>query len=697
LAAHPLENRTRTLLTLAAGGLLLTAAVSLWLYPQAVAGGPLCLLLLACGLCLAARPLFLLRHRRQSNQQLQRDCARLTAENENLRLAQAIAERRSRQLLDNAGDAIFFIDPENGSLLELNRQAEELLGYKATEIHALSLSVLFPGHQHRRYLRLVRNVLDNGYGEDDNLLFRRKDGELFIGAVHARLGELGVSKVVHGVLRNITEIKRIERELRQKNQDLTLVNEIARQVSGNRDLRVMLREVLARTVQASAAAGGGVYLANADGNSLQLAVQQGIAEPLLADLEHITAGVGIAGRVAATGQARSSADLQQDRRLRSQAAQAAGWRAFQAVPLVAGGSTLGVLFLFSLERRIMRREELNLLLSIGRQVGTAVQSAQLFESLQWQNRLTRASNRELKQSRRQLEENLSRLEETNRELERLDRMKSNFLAMASHELRTPLTYVLSGAELLNASLAGRLSGEEERVVDAIRQGGQRLDGIVQDLLEAARIESQSLYLAREPVDLPAIIAEIGISFRPVFEQRGLVFRMLDFPSPIELCGDTHHLRKTFQRLLENAVKFTPEGGEIEIGATLRSAAELKPHEPKLCPFSASFFRDLTAEQLLQVTVRDSGVGIDPEEQPRVFERFYEIGRMAEHFTSQTRFGGKGVGLGLSLVKGMVEAHGGMVWVESAGTGGGTRGAGGSAFHVLLPLAAATGEAGDAAG
>jgi PAS domain S-box-containing protein len=697
LASHPLENRTGILLILAVSGLLLTAAVPLWLYPQVLAGNTLCLFLLACGLSLAALPLFLLRHRSHRNQQLRRDCARLAAENENLRLAQAVAERRSRQLLDNAGDAIFFIDPENGSLLELNRQAEELLGYKATEIHALSLSVLFPGHQHRRYLRLVRNVLDNGYGEDDNLLFRRKDGELFIGAVHARLGELGASKVVHGVLRNITEIKRIERELRQKNQDLTLVNEIARQVSGNRDLKVMLREVLARTVQASSAAGGGVYLANDDGNSLQLTVHQGIAEPLLADLEHITAGAGIAGRVAATGQARSSADLQKDRRLRSQAALAAGWRAFQAVPLVAGGSTLGVLFLFSLERRIMRREELNLLLSIGRQVGTAVQSAQLFESLQWQYRLTRASNRELKQSRRKLEENLSRLEETNRELERLDRMKSNFLAMASHELRTPLTYVLSGAELLKSSLAGRLSAEEERVADAIRQGGKRLDGIVQDLLEAARIESQSLYLAREPVDLPAIIAEVGISFRPVFEQRGLVYRMLDFPSPIELCGDTHHLRKTFQRLLENAVKFTPEGGEIEIGARLRTAAELKPHEPTLCPFSASFFRNLTAAQLLQVTVRDSGVGIDPEEQPRVFDRFYEIGRIAEHFTSQTRFGGKGVGLGLSLVKGMVEAHGGMVWVESAGTTGGTRGAGGSAFHVLLPLATATGEAGDAAG
>lgn len=697
MASSRPKNRTGILLTVAFAGLLLTAAALFRLYPLGEAGNTTFPFLLACGLCLAALPLIPLRRTSQLNRQLQRDCERLAAENENLRIAHRLAERRSRQLLDNAGDAIFYIDPRNGSLLEVNRQAEELLGYTAAEIHTLSLSVLFPGHQRRRYLRLVRNVLDNGYGEDDNLLFRCKDGSLFTGAVHARLGELGVSKVVHGVLRDITEIKRIERELRQKNQDLTLVNEIARQVSGNRDLMAMLNEVLARTVQASAAAGGGVYLARDNGSSLHLAVHQGFADPLLADLENIMPGMGLAGRVAATGQARSSADLQKDCRLRSQAVREAGWRAFQAVPLVAGGSTVGVLFLFSLERRIIRREELNLLLAIGRQVGTAVQSAQLFESLQWQYRLTRASNRELKQSRRKLEENLTRLEETNRELERLDRMKSNFLAMASHELRTPLTYVLSGAELLKSTLAGRLSAEEDRVVDAIRQGGKRLDGIVQDLLEAARIESQSLYLAREPVDLPALIAEVGRIFHPVFEQRNLVYRMLDFPAPIEVYGDTHHLRKTFQRLLENAVKFTPEGGEIEIRATIRAADDIKPHEPALRPFSASFFRNLAAEKLLQVTVRDSGVGIDPEEQPRVFDRFYEIGRIAEHFTSQTRFGGKGVGLGLSLVKGMVEAHGGMVWVESAGTAGGTGGAGGSAFHVLLPLATNIGEAVDAAG
>ncbi len=108
-------------------------------------------------------------------------------------------------------------------------------------------------------------------------------------------------------------------------------------------------------------------------------------------------------------------------------------------------------------------------------------------------------------------------------------------------------------------------------------------------------------------------------------------------------------------------------------------------QPALNPFAPAFFSSPPKVPFLQVTVRDTGIGIEPEEQVRIFDKFYEVGDIASHFTSQTRFGGKGVGLGLTLVKGVVEAHGGLVWVESPGTPGG---GGGSAFHVLLPLCSA---------
>jgi PAS domain S-box-containing protein len=606
-------------------------------------------------------------------------------ENRRLRETLKQSEQRYRHLLENAGDAIFFINPCTGTLLQLNRQAEKMLGYTAEELQNLSWGVLFPARQRRRYLRLLKRVRNAGYAEEGNLLFRCKDGKLFNGAVHARLGDLGEDQVIHGVLRDVSELKRIEQELRLKNRNLLLVNEIAHRAAGSRDLEEMLRDILARVVHTLDAVGGGIYLANETEGTLRMAAFQGAGEDTFRDLAVIPRGHGLAGRVLSNGLPRASADLQTDRRVHSQAAREDGWRGFQAVPLAANETTVGVLFIFYRTRRVLTRDEVNLLLAIGKQVGIAVEGGQLFEALQWQHRLTQASNRELERSRHQLRGNLVRLEEANRALERLDRMKSQFLALASHELRTPLTCVLSGAELASSSLADRLSPEEGRMLEAVSEGGKRLEGIVQDLLEVAQIESQSIYLAREPVDPAAVMEEIGRDFQAVFEERRLALVLSDFPS-LEILGDYHHLKRTFHRLVENAAKFTPEGGQIEVRAERRSPAEIRRCERELRPFSPAFFRTLNPSGFLQITIRDSGVGIDAEEQVRIFDKFYEVGDITGHFTSQTAFGGKRVGLGLALVKGMVEAHGGMVWVESPGTGAGTTG---SAFNLLLPLAPAS--------
>jgi hypothetical protein len=614
-------------------------------------------------------------------------------ENSRLHSAAELAERRYRHLLDNAGDALFFIDPDSGTLREINRPAEDLLGYTAKEIRTLSLGVLFPGWQRRRYLRLVKRVLKDGYGEEGNLLFRRKDGQLFTGAVHARLGQLGETQVVHGVLRNVSEIKRIEQELRQKNRDLTLVNEIAHRAAGSRNLKDMLHAILTEVTQTFSVDGGGIFLIGGKNGSLELAVHRGVDAEILKDFSHITPGVGLVGRVAENGQPRTSADLQKDHRVRSQTVLTAGWRGFQAIPLVSNERTVGVLFMFSHNKRTLSREEMRLLLAIGKQVGTSVEGAQLFDALQWQHRLTEASNRELAFSRQQLKENLTRVEESNRVLERLDRMKSNFLALASHELRTPLTYILPSVEFLSESLKERLENDEKRFLEAIHQGGKRLQKVVHDLLEVARLESQSLYVGRERIDLPALVRAVRSDFHPILKSRELSLTIGEFPHPLPFFGDPDHLRKAVYRLVENAVKFTPRGGGIEIKASHRTPAEIEAMEPLLSPFSPSFFRKDITDPFLQMTVRDTGIGIDPEEQVRIFDKFYEVGDIGAHFTSQTRFGGKGVGLGLTLVRGMVEAHGGMVWVESPGT---EKDGVGSAFHLLLPLAPDGGETVDAA-
>ncbi|MBE0598660.1 MAG: PAS domain S-box protein [Desulfuromonadales bacterium] len=603
-----------------------------------------------------------------------------------LQTALALTERRYQNLLNNAGDAIFFIDPTTGALLEVNRQAEDLLGYQATEIRNLSPTVLFPGRNHLRYLRLVARVLRSGYGEETNLVFRCKSGRRFTGAVHARLGDLGEHQVVHGVLRDVTEIKRIEQELRQKNRDLLLMNEIADHAAASRDLQEMLFPILNKVILGFGVEAGGLSVLEEETRQLRLISHYGISDEIRQEIETLELGEGLIGRVAVSGQSKSSVDLGKDERVASAAVRRAGWGSFQAISLTTNDRPVGVLFLFSRGKRVLSTTEISLLEAIGKQVGTAVAGANLFAALQRQVRLTQASNQDLEHSRQQLRDNLTTMEEANRALAQIDRMKSNFLALASHELRTPLTYILSGSELLTVQLGNRLQEGEARVLDAVYEGGKRLQTIVEDLLEVARIESRSLYLAREEINLPHLLQEVAQEFMPILAERQL---SLDLGSHLRvpgLYGDPFHLKRTFRRLLENAVKFTPEGGWIAIRTCVQTRKELHRLEKRLHTFSPGFFTARPTGDLLQISICDNGVGIDPQDQIRVFEKFTEIGDISSHSTSRTRFGGKGVGLGLTLVKGMVEAHGGMVWVDSAGASQG----GGSAFHILLPLGPATG-------
>ncbi|MDX9709563.1 MAG: ATP-binding protein [Trichloromonas sp.] len=610
-----------------------------------------------------------------------RERRRLETENTALRQAAEEAQQRFQQLFDNAGDAIFFIHPETGAFLDINRRGAQLLGYPGQSITDLPLGELFPGRQRRRYLRLVKKVLRDGYGEVPDLLIRRRDGRLMHGELHARLGDLGKRKVVHCVLRDVSEMHRIEAELRQKNRDLALVNDIAHQAAGSRDAERMLDAALGRVLETFSADGGGIFLLRHQGRELHLLVHRGIEEPALSDMGRMVVGQGLAGRVAASGMPRSSPDLRRDSRVNLESVRQAGWRGYQAVPLVSDQRTVGVLFFFTLEKRIFRREEVRLLLAIGKQLGGAVDSVELYDALQWQHRLTEASNRELEQSRLRLRDSLRRMELANRALEQTERLKSNFITLASHELRTPLTYILSGSELLAGTLRGRLTGEEQNVLRAIHQGGQRLHEIVQDLLDMARIEANACPITRGKVHLPTLLTEVEQEFQTLFRQRDLSFRIIPLPTE-EIHGDARQLGKTFHRLVENAVKFTPEGGAIEISGSLLRDRELRLREAQLRNFSTAFFTRPMSPRFLQLSFRDTGVGIDPAEQVRIFDKFYEIGPPDGHFTSRTSFGGKGVGLGLSLVKGVVEAHGGMAWVESPGTGEAQRG---SAFHLLLPL------------
>ena len=241
------------------------------------------------------------------------------------------------------------------------------------------------------------------------------------------------------------------------------------------------------------------------------------------------------------------------------------------------------------------------------------------------------------------------LRESERRLSDANRVKDEFLATLSHELRTPLNAVLGWAHMLRT---GTLRPDvQQRALHSLERNAKIQAQLVDDLLDVSRIMSGKLALLREPLDLTAVIAEAVDAVRPTVTAKGLRLGVsMDPGAEIVIDGDAHRLQQVVGNLLSNAVRFTPAGGSIDVD--LQSGRDS-----------------------VEIVVRDSGEGIDPQFLPHVFERF----RQAE--SSPSRKHG-GLGLGLAIVRHLTEAHGGTVSAHSEGSGKG------ATFVVRLPLDAA---------
>jgi signal transduction histidine kinase len=255
------------------------------------------------------------------------------------------------------------------------------------------------------------------------------------------------------------------------------------------------------------------------------------------------------------------------------------------------------------------------------------------------------------------EQLLIRARELQAAAERANRLKDEFLATLSHELRTPLTSILGWAEMLGDSRLDPVASL--RAVEVIRRNARMQVQMVDDLLDVSRIITGKLRMSVQPVDLGAVIIAAVDGLRPAAEARGIRLQLqLDSPAG-QVSGDPDRLQQVTWNLVSNAIKFTPRGGRVLV-------------------------RLERVESHVEVVVVDTGQGIAPEFLPHVFDRF----RQADATT--TRVHG-GLGLGLSIVRQLVELHGGTVRVESAGEGQG------STFVVSLPLAAVRGAANDPEG
>jgi two-component system sensor histidine kinase BarA len=255
----------------------------------------------------------------------------------------------------------------------------------------------------------------------------------------------------------------------------------------------------------------------------------------------------------------------------------------------------------------------------------------------------------------ELTEHNQRLQRAVARLEELDRLKSNFLATLSHELRTPLTSVIGYAEMMAEGLAGPITGEQRDYLTTILSKADQLLGMITSVLDVAALETGPLALERSKLSLADIVASEVATFTSQAGKRGIAIQ-LDAHGELVVLGDRKKIRQVVSSLISNAVKFTPDRGKVGVAVRV---GPLAPHEPS---------EDARA---IQVVVSDSGIGISRDQVAKIFEPFFQVD------SSSTRAFG-GTGLGLTLAKAYVEAHGGRIWVDT------TPGAG-STFVATFPV------------
>lgn len=255
------------------------------------------------------------------------------------------------------------------------------------------------------------------------------------------------------------------------------------------------------------------------------------------------------------------------------------------------------------------------------------------------------------------------LARANRELARLEQAKTDFISIAAHELKTPLTLIQGYVHILQDV---EFDPQVRTYIEGINRGSERMHTIIEDMLDLLALDTSHLKLTLEQVNLKSSIDLTVTQLQETLSQRrqSIETAGLGLLPAVEV--DIGRLHQILKQILSNAIKFTPDGGTITINGQTVAAAGALPAGVRLI-------------------IKDTGVGIAPEDRDKIFERFFRAGNSNLHSTGQTKFMGAGPGLGLAIVKGLVEAHGGRVWAESQGFD--MQNCPGSAVNILFPVQA----------
>jgi signal transduction histidine kinase len=243
-----------------------------------------------------------------------------------------------------------------------------------------------------------------------------------------------------------------------------------------------------------------------------------------------------------------------------------------------------------------------------------------------------------------LQQRTVELERANRILEQIDRTKATFIQVAAHELRTPLTVINAYAQILekNAKTAPELGP----ISKGLLEGSDRMAEVVNSMLDISRIDSKTLKVFPEIVHINSMVSKVEKIFADAWEKRRITLVTEGLDELPGISADPELIQKVFYHLIMNAIKYTPDGGKVTVSGKIIWERATSPE--------------------LEIIVSDNGIGIDPQHQELIFEKFFQTGEIQFHSSGRTNFKGGGPGLGLAIVRGVIEAHGGYVWAESPG-------------------------------
>jgi two-component system, NtrC family, sensor kinase len=425
-------------------------------------------------------------------------------------------------------------------------------------------------------------------------------------------------------VRLFQELEARTRELGQSVGELKALGEVGQAVSSTLDLQTVLSTIVRHAVQLSGTDCGIIYEYDEPTQEFHLRASYQMEVELVNAYQAtpLRLGQGATGRAAETRVPTQIADLRQEQEFATRGMRPIlsrlGYRSLMAVPLLLEQKIMGALTVYRREAGDFSPGIVNLLQTFATQSVLAIHNARLFREI----------------------------EDKSRQIEAANRHKSEFLANMSHELRTPLNAIIGFSEVLQERLFGELNEKQAEYTDDILTSGRHLLSLINEILDLSKVEAGRMELELATFDLPLAIDNARTFVRERAVKHGINLDVTIDERLGDFVGDERKIKQILLNLLSNAVKFTPEGGRIGISARQTDGS-------------------------VEISVTDTGIGIAPEDQPKIFEEFRQVGSDYAHKT-------EGTGLGLTLAKKFVERHGGKIWVESeVGKG--------SKFTFTLPM------------